>query len=53
MSAPSSKLTALAGALVVTSLLLDAVRYLFELRSHPHLTAISFARAVAAHQWFG
>ena len=29
-----------------------AALYLFALREHPHLSAISFARAVAAHKWF-
>jgi hypothetical protein len=28
-----------------------AVGFLFEIQSHPHLSAISFARAVVAHQW--
>jgi hypothetical protein len=51
MNAISSKLTALAAALVMNALIIGAVGFLFELQSHPHLTAASFARAVATHQW--
>ena len=49
MNAISSKLTALAGALVMNSLIMGAVGFLFELQSRPHL--VSFARALT-HQWF-
>jgi len=52
MSTLSSKLTALAGAFVVNSLIMGAVGFLFEIQSHPHMSVISFARAVATHQWF-
>jgi hypothetical protein len=48
----SSKLTALAAALLMNGLVMGAVGYLFEIQSHPHMSVISFARAVAAHQWF-
>ena len=48
----SSKLAALAIALIVNGLIMSAVGYLFEIQSHPHLSAISFARQLAAHQWF-
>jgi hypothetical protein len=48
----SSKLTALAAAFLMNGLVIGAVGYLFELQSHPHLSVISFARAVATHQWF-
>lgn len=51
MNTLSSKLSALAAALVMNSLIMGAVGFLFELQSHPHLVAV--ARAVAAHQWFG
>jgi hypothetical protein len=51
MNAISSKLTAFAAALMVNGLVMGAVGYLFALQSHPHLSAISFARAVVAHQW--
>jgi hypothetical protein len=51
MTTLSSKLTALAMALVMNTLILGAVAYLFEVQSHPHLSVMAFARAVAAHQW--
>lgn len=47
----SSKLTALAAALLMNSLIMGAVGYLFEIQSHPHLSVVSFARQIAAHQW--
>jgi hypothetical protein len=47
----SSKLTALAAALVMNSLIMGAVGYLFEIQSHPHMSVISFAKAVPTHQW--
>jgi hypothetical protein len=50
MNALSSKLTALAGALLMNSLIMGAVGYLFALQSHPHLSALSVAR-IATHQW--
>jgi hypothetical protein len=31
---------------------MGAVGYLFEIQSHPHMSVISFARQVVAHQWF-
>jgi predicted secreted protein len=46
------KLTTLAAALVMNGLLMGAVGYLFEIQSHPHMSVISFAKAVAKHQWF-
>jgi hypothetical protein len=51
MNTLSSKLTAFAAALMVNGLVMGAVGYLFEIQSHPHMSVISFARAVAAHQW--
>jgi hypothetical protein len=51
MNIISSKLTALAAALVMNSLIMGAVGYLFEIQSHPHMSAVSFAKAVVAHQW--
>jgi hypothetical protein len=51
MNTLSSKLTALAAALLMNSLIMGAVGYLFEFQSHPHMSVISFARQVAAHQW--
>jgi len=52
MNILSSKLTTLAAALVMNSLIMGAVGYLFEIQSHPHMSVISFARQVVAHQWF-
>jgi hypothetical protein len=49
----SSKFAALAIALAMNSLIMGAVGYLFEIQSHPHMSVISFARRLAAHQWFG
>jgi hypothetical protein len=50
MNAISSNLSALAAALVMNSLIMGAVGYLFEIQSHPHMSLLSFARQVAAHQ---
>jgi hypothetical protein len=50
MNAITSKLTALAAALVMSSLIMGAVGYLFEIQSHPHMSVMSFARQIAAHQ---
>jgi hypothetical protein len=47
----SSKLSAFAMALIVNSLIMGAVGFLFEIQSHPHMSIISFARQVVAHQW--
>jgi hypothetical protein len=52
MNTLSSKLTALAAALVMNGLIMGAVGYLFEIQSHPHMSVVSFARQVVAHQWF-
>jgi hypothetical protein len=52
MTTFSSKLTALAAALVMNSLIMGAVGYLFEIQSHPHTSVLAFARQVATHQWF-
>ena len=35
----------------MNGLLMASALYLFALQEHPHLSAISFARAVAAHKW--
>jgi hypothetical protein len=48
----SSKFAAFAMALAMNSLIIGAVGYLFEIQAHPHLSVISFARQLAAHQWF-
>jgi hypothetical protein len=51
MNTLSSKLTAFAAALVMNSLIMAALGYLFALQSHPHMSAISLARVVATHEW--
>ena len=51
MNTLSSKLATFAAALMVNGFVMGAVGYLFALQSHPHMSAISFARAVVAHQW--
>ena len=51
MNAITSKLTALAAALVMNSLIMGAVGYLFEIQLHPTMSAVSFAKAVVTHQW--
>jgi hypothetical protein len=51
MSSLSSKLTALAVALVMNSVIMGAIGFLFELQSRPHLTVLSFARQLVTHPW--
>jgi hypothetical protein len=49
MNTLSSKLTAFAAALVMNSLIMGTVGFLFELQSHPHI--VSVAGAAVTHQW--
>ena len=51
MNSLSSKITAFAAALVMNSLIMGALGFLFEIQSHPNLSVVSFAKAVVAHQW--
>jgi hypothetical protein len=51
MSTLSSKLSAVVAALVLNGLIMGAVGYLFEIQSHPHLSVVTFARLLVAHQW--
>ena len=51
MNTISAKLTSFAAALVVNSLIMGAVGFLFELQTHPQMTVVAFARAVVANQW--
>jgi hypothetical protein len=51
MSTLTSKLTAFTAALLMNGLVMGALGFLFEIQSHPHLSVISFAKAVAARQW--
>jgi hypothetical protein len=52
MNTLSTKLTAFTAALAMNSLIMGALGYLFEIQSHPNMLVVSFAKAVAAHQWF-
>lgn len=49
MNAISSRLTALAAALVMNGLIMGAVGFLFEIQSHPHMSVMSLARQVVTH----
>jgi hypothetical protein len=51
MNTFSAKLSAVAAALLINGLVMGALGYLFEIQSHPHMSVISFAKAVVAHQW--
>jgi hypothetical protein len=51
MNTLASKLTAFAAAVLMNGMIMSAVGYLFALQSHPHMSALSFAKAVVAHQW--
>jgi hypothetical protein len=52
MNTLTTKLTAFTAALVMNSLIMGALGFLFEIQSHPNMSVVSFAKAVAAHQWF-
>jgi hypothetical protein len=52
MNTLSTKLTAFTAALVMNSLIMGAVGYLFEIQSHPNMSVVSFAKVIAAHQRF-
>jgi hypothetical protein len=51
MNTFSAKLSAVAAALLINGLVMGALGYLFEIQSHPHMSVISFAKAVVGHQW--
>ena len=51
MNTLSTKLSAFAAALFMNCVVMSALGYLFVLQSHPQLSAIAFAKAVATHQW--
>lgn len=51
MNTLSTKLAAFGAALIVNGLVMGALGYLFVLQSHPTMSAVSFAKAVAALQW--
>jgi hypothetical protein len=52
MNTLTTKLTAFTAALVMNSLIMGTLGFLFEIQSHPNMSVVSFAKAVAAHQWF-
>jgi hypothetical protein len=52
MNTLTTKLTAFTAALVMNSLIMGALGFLFEIQSHPNMSVISLAKAVVAHQWF-
>jgi hypothetical protein len=47
----SSKLAALAIALLMNCVIIGGVAYLFDAQTQQHLTVISFAKRFAAFQW--
>jgi hypothetical protein len=49
---PRPLLCHVSNALLMNGLVMGAVGYLFEIQSHPHMSVISFAKAVVTHQWF-
>ena len=52
MTTLSSKLSAFTAAVLINGLVMRAVGYLFAIQSQPHMSVVSFAKAVATHQWF-
>jgi hypothetical protein len=52
MSAFSSRVTTLVAAALVNGMIMAAIGYLFALQSHPHLSAVAFAKEVVARRWF-
>jgi hypothetical protein len=52
MNTLSSKLTALAAALMINGLIMGTVGFLFEVQANPHASIVSFAGQLVAHQWF-
>jgi hypothetical protein len=51
MTIASTKLAAVAAALIVNGLIMSAVGYLFALQAQPHMSVIAFAHKVVAHHW--
>jgi hypothetical protein len=47
----SSKLAALAIALMMNSLLIGGIAYLFDAQTQQHLSVLTFAKQMAAFQW--
>ena len=53
MDTLTTKLAALAGALLTNTLVMGAVAYCFALQSNTYMTAVALAKAVAAQQGLG
>jgi hypothetical protein len=51
MNTLSTKLSALAAALIMNSLIMGAVGYLFEVQSRPQSPVAAVARDLGTHQW--
>jgi hypothetical protein len=51
MNSLPSKLAALAMTFTANALIMGAIGFLFEIQSHPHMSVMSFGKAVVAHQW--
>ena len=47
----SAKLTALAIALMMNSVIIGGVAYLFDAQTQQHLSVFTFAKQMAAFQW--
>ncbi|HEX3951895.1 MAG TPA: hypothetical protein VHW95_18750 [Steroidobacteraceae bacterium] len=47
----SAKLAAFAIALIMNSMIIGGVAYLFDAQTQQHLTVISFAKQLARFQW--
>ena len=47
----SSKLAALAVALMMNSLIIGGVGYLFDAQTQPHPSVLTFAKQMAAFRW--
>jgi hypothetical protein len=51
MNTLSTKITALVAAVLLNGVIMAAVGYCFALQSNTHMSVITFAKAVVAHQW--
>jgi hypothetical protein len=53
MDTLTTKLAALAGALLMNTLVMGALAYCFALQPNTHMTAVALAKAVAMQQGLG
>ena len=51
MNTLPAKLSAVAAAFATNGLIMTGVIYLFALQTDPHISVISLARRLVAHQW--